>query len=237
MEPSRRHCFVFSPSVLSSCCSLCQAHHVCVRTPTITHVQTPWCRDIHSLFPVPPKEAEEQKRTMRYHFLNPSIFFFFVKWCCFVFFSPFLQHFWKQPPLSTFTSPVSLFFFPSFFFLIITGFYSGTVILPSIMWHNDDRHLLFKPFFPISLWSDWIWPGLAHHRESTPSLGLNLLYPHSFRNKLFTKFHFSSRCLFAHSTARLVLDRTDIVEKMYLVVKISDKTRYAIITFCPFYCP
>lgn len=84
----------FSPSVLSSCCSLCQAHHVCVRTPTITHVQTPWCRDIHSLFPVPPKEAEEQKRTMRYQFLNPSIFFFFfVKWCCFIFFSPFLQHF------------------------------------------------------------------------------------------------------------------------------------------------
>lgn len=67
----------------SSCCSLCQAHHVCVRTlppPTIVHVQTPWCRDIHSLFPVPPEEAGEQKRTMRCQFLNPFdfvLFFFF----------------------------------------------------------------------------------------------------------------------------------------------------------------
>lgn len=68
-------CFVFfSPS---SRCSFCQAHHVCVRTPTIIPVQTPWCFDIHSLFPVPPKEAGERKRTMRCQFLNPLILFFF----------------------------------------------------------------------------------------------------------------------------------------------------------------
>lgn len=89
----------------SSCCSLCQAHHVCVRTlplPTIIHVQTPWCRDIHSLFPVPPEEAGELKRTMRCQFLNPFdfvLFFFLVQMVLFCY-SASLQHFWNQPPFS-----------------------------------------------------------------------------------------------------------------------------------------
>lgn len=108
-------------SVLSSCCSLCQAHHVCVRAPTIAHVLIPWCRDIHSLIPVPPKEAGEQKRTMRYQFLNPSVlvfFFFCPNGAVFFFFSlpPALLK--AAPLLSTSASPdnpSSGFFFPSFF--------------------------------------------------------------------------------------------------------------------------
>lgn len=131
----------------SSCCSLCQAHHVCVRTlppPTIVHGQTPWCRDIHSLFPVPPEEAGEQKRTMRCQFLNPFDFvLFFVQMVLFCF-SASLQHFWNQPPFS-----LAFFFFfcSSLIFLIITGFSSGTVIFSSITWHKDDHPLPSKPFF------------------------------------------------------------------------------------------
>lgn len=56
---------------------------------SIVHMQTPWCRDIHSLFPVPPEEAGEQ-RTMRCHFLNPFLFCFVLQFFCptGAFFSP-----------------------------------------------------------------------------------------------------------------------------------------------------
>lgn len=114
--------FFFPPplsSVLSSCCSLCQAHHVRVRTLTTAHVQTPWCRDIHSLFPVPPKEAGEQKkRTMRYQFLKPIFFFFLSKWCCFIFLpsSSTSERRNPKPSVDPSTPPVSLgCFFPLFF--------------------------------------------------------------------------------------------------------------------------
>lgn len=131
----------------SSCCSLCQAHHVCVRTlppPTIVHVQTPWCRDIHSLFPVPPEEAGEQKRTMRCQFMNPFDFvlFFLVQMVLFCFSASF-QHFWNQPPFS-----LAFFFCSSLIFLIITGFSSGTVIFSSITWRKDEHPPHPNPFFP-----------------------------------------------------------------------------------------
>lgn len=120
MEPFRPHWFFPPPSVLSSCCSFCQAHHVCVRTPTIAHVQTPWCRDIHSLFPEPPKEAGEQKRTMRYQFLNPSILFFFFGFFCpngaVLFFSSLPPALLKAAPIAhlSITCLIGV-FFPIFF--------------------------------------------------------------------------------------------------------------------------
>lgn len=133
----------------SSCCSLCQAHHVCVRTlplPTIVHMQTPWCRDIHSLFPVPPEETGEQKRTMRCQFLNPFDFVLFFSrpngavllFCL--------------PPALLESAPILIGFFfvcSSLIFLTITGFSSGTVIFSSITWHKDDHPLPSKPFFPL----------------------------------------------------------------------------------------
>lgn len=133
----------------SSCCSLCQAHHVCVRTlpsPTIVHVQTPWCRDIHSLFPVPPEEAGEQKRTMRCQFLNP---FDFV-----LFFGPNgAVLFFCLPPALLESAPILIgfFFCSSLIFLIITGVSSGTVIFSSITWHKDEHPLPSKPFFSSNL--------------------------------------------------------------------------------------
>lgn len=53
---------------------------------SILYVQTPWCRDIHSLFLVPTKEAGETKD---YEMSFPEPFFYFVRhfflsnWCFF----------------------------------------------------------------------------------------------------------------------------------------------------------
>lgn len=113
-------CFgTFSPSLVcpsflslpSSCCSLCQAHHVCVRMLpplTIEHVATPWFCDIHSLFPVPPEEAGERKRTMRCQFLNPLILFFFCPNGAVLFF--------PLPPALLEAAPILIGFFSSLSF-------------------------------------------------------------------------------------------------------------------------
>lgn len=75
---------VCSPDVrlqpLSS--TLCLCKDPATALVSIVYVQTPWCRDIHSLFPVPPEEAGGKQRTMRCHFLNPTFvlfLFFFVQ--------------------------------------------------------------------------------------------------------------------------------------------------------------
>lgn len=74
---------------LSSTSCLCKDPATAV--VSIVFVQTPWCRDIHSLFPVPPEEAGGTKD---YEMSFPEPFFCFIQnfffllsnWC--FFFSP-----------------------------------------------------------------------------------------------------------------------------------------------------
>lgn len=142
---------LLSPSVLSSCCSLCQAHHVCVKDADHRTCADPMMsRHPLTVCCTTKGSRGTKKRTMRCQFLNPSIlcfFFFLSKWGCFVFFSLSPAHL-KAAPIVHLNIPCLIFFFfSSFFSHWLLQWNSGTVLLSSITWHKDDHPLLSEPFF------------------------------------------------------------------------------------------
>lgn len=143
---------------------------------SIEYVQTPWCRDIHSLFPVPPEEAGGTK-DYEMSFLNPSFVLFDT------FFPPFFQ-------LVLFFLPLLLLLFWKlsqvpmwyFFFLIFTYVPVSQGCLSSLFftveqwwrvsWDND-----YHPLLSLTVWLavylplKWlVWPRTGHQNESTPHL-------------------------------------------------------------------
>lgn len=176
-----------SPSLLSSLCavpvsicSLCQAHHVCVRTLPLRWWASYMCRP-HGVatstrcFLYHLRKQGEQ-RTMRCHFLNPSFVLFYT------FFCPTGALFVPPPPaalpeavlishkmffLIAIQVPVSLgfffFFFKSSLVFTVEQWWRGT-------WDNDDHPLLSLNVW-LTLYLPVKWLVLTrtdHQNESSP---------------------------------------------------------------------
>lgn len=218
---------------LGSTCSLCQAHHVSLRTLPLRWWASCKCRphgvatSTHCFLYHLRKQGEQ--RTMRCHFLNPFVLFYTFFFCptgaslpvsssSFSFIPLYGKPTWFSPQdvsssSSKFPSQCFLFFCFFVFFFIVTCFHSGTVMEGTVGYSWPSPPVTYCLASSLSASEvtgfDQDWPS---KNESTPrpnpSLGLNLLYPLPFHNKLFTNSHFTATfltlfvwcCSFAYMT-------------------------------------
>lgn len=183
------------PQLLSSTSCLCKDPATAV--VNIIYVQTPWCRDIHSLFPVPSEEAHgakdyEMSFSKTFCFVL-NFFFSLSNWCFFLspppppphllcFWKPSHHHFHPDPPVWLRV------FFP---FLINHCFLEQ-------QWRgrsDSDDPLLSLYCLAGSLSAREVtdlaqdWPSKWNHCSSNYPPSLNLLYPLPFHNKISTNTH------------------------------------------------
>lgn len=184
------------PQLLSSTSCLCKDPATAV--VNIIYVQTPWCRDIHSLFPVPSEEAHGAK-DYEMSFSKTFCFvlnFFFLLCPTGAFFSLLLL---LLPIYSVFGShPIIIF---TQILLFDWGFFFPFLINHCFLeqqWRgrsDSDDPLLSLYCLAGSLSAREVtdlaqdWPSKWNHCSSNHPPSLNLLYPLPFHNKISTNTH------------------------------------------------